>query len=149
MTRKRRRLIMIGSGMLTLAAAVALVLTALKENITFFRSPSEVAANDVPDGRAFRLGGMVEEDSFKREADGLTVAFTVTDFAHSVPVTYKGILPDLFREGQSVVVQGRLRPDGSFAADEVLAKHDESYMPPEVAEALKKSGRWPPKDGQQ
>ncbi len=149
MTRKRRRLIMIGGGMLMLAAAIALVLTALEENITFFRSPSEVAANDVPAGRAFRLGGMVEEDSFKREADGLTVAFTVTDFANSVPVTYRGILPDLFREGQSVVVQGRLRADGSFAADEVLAKHDESYMPPEVAEALKKSGRWPPKDGQQ
>ena len=149
MTRKRRRLIIIGGSMLVLAAAVALVLTALQENITFFRSPSEVAANDVPAGRAFRLGGMVEDGSFKREADGLTVAFTVTDFANSVPVTYRGILPDLFREGQSVVVQGRLRADGSFAADEVLAKHDESYMPPEVAEALKKSGRWPPKDGQQ
>jgi cytochrome c-type biogenesis protein CcmE len=149
MTRKRRRLIMIGGGLLVLGAAVALVLTALEENITFFRSPSEVAANDVPAGRAFRLGGVVEDESFKREADGLTVAFTVTDFANSVPVTYKGILPDLFREGQSVVVQGRLQPDGSFAADEGLAKHDESYMPPEVAEALEKAGRWPPKEGRE
>jgi len=142
MTRKNRRLVMIGAGMLALFAAAALVLTAFQENLMFFYSPSDVAAKAAPPGRAFRLGGLVEEESVERQAGSLAVAFRVTDFDHSVPVTYEGILPDLFREGQGVIAEGRLGPDGVFVADGILAKHDENYMPPEVAEALKKSGQW-------
>jgi len=142
MTRKKRRLIVIGSGMVMLFAAAALVLNAFQDSLVFFRSPSDLAEKQQPLGRAFRLGGLVEEGSVTRQGDGLTVDFRVTDLAHSVPVTYRGILPDLFREGQGVVAEGRLRDDGVFVANEVLAKHDENYMPPEVAEALKKSGQW-------
>ena len=142
MTRKKRRLIVIGSGMVMLFAAAALVLNAFQDSLVFFRSPSDLAETPPPRDRAFRLGGLVEEGSVARQGDGLTVEFRVTDLAHSVPVTYRGILPDLFREGQGVVAEGRLRDDGVFVANEVLAKHDENYMPPEVAEALKKSGQW-------
>ena len=144
MTRKKRRMIMIGSAMLALFAAAALVLTAFEDNLVFFYSPSDMQAGKAPKGRALRLGGLVEEGSVQRGDDGLTVQFRVTDLAEAVPVTYKGILPDLFREGQGVVVQGRLNGGGVFQADEVLAKHDENYMPPEVAEALKESGQWKP-----
>ena len=149
MTRKKRRLIMIGGGMLALFAAAALVLTAFQENILFFYSPSDLAAERAPPARAFRLGGLVEEDSVVREDGGLKVGFKITDLSHSVPVAYTGILPDLFREGQGVVVLGKLSDDGVFHADEVLAKHDETYMPPEVADALKKSGQWRPEGSAQ
>jgi cytochrome c-type biogenesis protein CcmE len=142
MTRKRRRLLLVGAGMLLLGGAAALVLTAARQTLVFFYSPSELQTAEVPAGRAFRLGGLVEENSLTRDADGLTVHFRVTDLQHAVPVTYRGLLPDLFREGQGVVTLGTLGPDGTFVASEVLAKHDENYMPKEVAEALKKSGRW-------
>jgi cytochrome c-type biogenesis protein CcmE len=142
MTRKRRRLILIGTGMLALFAAVALVLSAFEENLVFFYSPSDLLAEKAPEGRALRLGGLVEESSVKRLSDGLTVEFRVTDLANTVPVTFRGILPDLFREGQGVIAEGRFGPDGVFVAEEVLAKHDENYMPPEVAEVLKESGEW-------
>jgi len=142
MTRKRRRLVLVGMGMLLLGGAAALVLTAARQTLVFFYSPSELQTVEVPAGRAFRLGGLVEEHSLQRDADGLTVRFRVTDLQHAVPVTYRGLLPDLFREGQGVVTLGTLGTDGTFVATEVLAKHDENYMPKNVAEALKKSGRW-------
>jgi len=142
MTRKRRRMIMILGGMALLSGAVALVLVAFQESVTFFYSPSEVLAGASAPGRSFRLGGLVEEGSVRRQGDGLTVEFRVTDLAASVPVTYKGILPDLFREGQGVVTEGRLGANGVFVAREVLAKHDETYMPRDVADALKKAGQW-------
>ncbi len=140
MTRKRRRLYMVLGGMVLLSAAAALVLTALDENLSYFYDPSNIA--EAPPGRAIRLGGLVEEDSVARQADGVTITFRITDRANSIPVTYKGLLPDLFREGQGVITEGTLGADGVFVAREVLAKHDETYMPPEVAEALKKSGQW-------
>ncbi|EWY42402.1 cytochrome C biogenesis protein CcmE [Skermanella stibiiresistens SB22] len=139
MTRKKRRLYMLGLAMLGLGTATALALTAFQDNLVFFYSPSDLAAQHVGE-RSFRLGGLVEQDSVKRLPDGLTIEFRVTDTAQSVPVTYVGIVPDLFREGQGVVAEGRMRPDGVFVAREVLAKHDESYMPPEVADALKRAG---------
>ena len=142
MKRKHRRLVLVLAGMGVLSAAVALVLVAFQETVTFFYSPSEVHAEAPPAARAFRLGGLVEEGSVKKQSDGLTTEFRVTDLATSVPVTYRGILPDLFREGQGVVTEGRLGADGVFVAEEVLAKHDETYMPREVADALKKSGQW-------
>lgn len=141
MTRKRRRLLALAVGLVVLGTAAALGLSALNDTVVFFFSPSEIEVKDLPPGRAFRLGGLVEEGSLKTAADG-RVSFRVTDLQRTVPVTYKGVLPDLFREGQGVVAQGTLGEDGVFAATEVLAKHDENYMPPEVAEALKKSGRW-------
>ncbi len=140
MTRKRRRLTMVLGGMVLLSAAAALVLTALDENLSYFYDPSNIA--EAPPGRAIRLGGLVEEDSVARQADGVTVTFRITDRANSIPVTYKGLLPDLFREGQGVITEGTLSPGGTFVAREVLAKHDETYMPREVADALKKSGQW-------
>ena len=142
MKRKHRRLVLILSGMAVLSAAVALVLIAFKETVTFFYSPSDLRAETPPLERAFRLGGLVEEGSVQRREDGLTYDFRVTDLAASVPVTYRGVLPDLFREGQGVVTEGKLGTDGVFVAREVLAKHDETYMPREVADALKKSGQW-------
>lgn len=148
MTRKRRRLLLVGVGMLLLGGAAALVLTAARQTLVFFYSPSELQTAELPAGRPFRLGGLVEENSLARDADGLTVHFRVTDLEHAVPVTYRGLLPDLFREGQGVVALGILAPDGTFVATEVLAKHDENYMPREVAEALKKSGRWQEGAGQ-
>ncbi len=141
MTRKRRRLLALGAGLILIGAAAALALSALEDTLVFFYSPSEIEAKALPPGRTFRLGGLVEEGSLKTGADG-SVSFRVTDLEMAVPVRFIGVLPDLFREGQGVVAQGALDPDGVFAASEVLAKHDETYMPPEVAEALKKSGRW-------
>ncbi len=140
MTRKRRRLYMVLAGMVLLSGAVALVLAALDENLSYFYDPSNIS--EAPPGRSIRLGGLVEEGSVARQADGLTVTFRVTDMANSIDVTYKGLLPDLFREGQGVITQGTLGPDRVFVAREVLAKHDETYMPREVADALKKSGQW-------
>ncbi len=140
MTRKRRRLYMVLAGMVLLSGAVALVLAALDENLSYFYDPSNIS--EAPPGRSIRLGGLVEEGSVERQADGLTVTFRVTDMANSIAVTYKGLLPDLFREGQGVITQGTLGPDRVFVAREVLAKHDETYMPREVADALKKSGQW-------
>ena len=142
MTRKQKRLTTVIAGLLLLGAAAALVLTALKENLVYFKSPTEILAEPPTNSRSIRLGGLVEEGSLERQADGVTVLFAITDLANSVPVTYKGLLPDLFREGQGVITQGKLGPDGVFLADEVLAKHDETYMPPEVAEALRESGQW-------
>jgi cytochrome c-type biogenesis protein CcmE len=142
MTRKRRRLYFVVAGMVTLGAAAALVLTALEDSIVFFYSPSQLAEKLPPPDRRVRIGGLVAAGSVKRLADGLTVRFVVTDNAHTVPVQFRGILPDLFREGQGVVAEGRMGADGRFAADEVLARHDETYMPPEVADALKKAGVW-------
>lgn len=142
MTRKQRRLWVVTAVGACLVAAVALMLTAFQDNIVFFHSPSDIAENRAEVGRRLRLGGLVEQGSVGREADGLTITFRVTDGAASVPVRYKGFLPDLFREGQGVVAEGALDGARVFVADEVLAKHDENYMPPEVAEALKKAGTW-------
>ncbi|HSR71565.1 MAG TPA: cytochrome c maturation protein CcmE [Kiloniellales bacterium] len=147
MTRKRRRLVFVLSGMALIGAAVALVLVALGDSVSFFYSPSDIRAQTAPAGRAIRLGGLVEEGSVARLDDGVTVTFRVTDMAESIPVVYRGMLPDLFREGQGVVTEGRLGSDGVFQAREVLAKHDETYMPPEVADALKRSGHWQPEAG--
>ena len=139
---KRRRLYFVLAGMSALAVAVALALAAFEDNLVFFNSQTDVYAKEVPQDRRFRLGGLVEEQSVARSQDGLTTTFRVTDLNRAVPVAYTGILPDLFREGQGIVADGRLTADGTFVADNVLAKHDENYMPPEVAEALKKSGQW-------
>ena len=145
---KHRRMTLYATGLVILAAAVGLVLSALEENIVFFHSPSDVAAAKAPLDRPFRIGGLVAEDSVRR-GDGTTiVSFDLTDGAETVSVSYNGLLPDLFREGQGVVAEGRLDSGGTFVADEVLAKHDETYMPPEVAEALKEAGHWQGEDGQ-
>jgi cytochrome c-type biogenesis protein CcmE len=135
---RHRRIALIVAGVAGLAVAAALVLSAFQQNLVFFFTPSQVAANEAPQGRAFRVGGMVEVGSVKRQPDGVTVHFVVTDTAKSIPVAFKGVLPDLFREGKGVVTQGRLE-NGMFVASEVLAKHDENYMPPEAADALKKA----------
>jgi cytochrome c-type biogenesis protein CcmE len=127
----------IALGVVALGIATALVLMAFEKNLVFFFTPSQVAANEAPQGRTFRIGGMVLEGSVKRE--GVDVRFVVTDTAKTIPVVYRGALPDLFREGKGVVAQGQLGPDGVFRAREVLAKHDENYMPPEAAEAVKKA----------
>ncbi len=139
MKRKHKRLTFIVLGMGLLAAAAALMLSAFEDNIVFFYSPTEVLDQKLGADRRVRIGGLVEDGSVEKA--GTEVKFRVTDLAAAIPVTYTGILPDLFREGQGVVAEGRF-VDGVFHADEVLAKHDETYMPPEVAEALKKSGRW-------
>jgi len=141
---KRKRLMVVLLGLLGVSAAVALTLTAFQDNLVFFYSPSDVQAKSIPTERRFRLGGLVEENSVKRLPDNKTVQFRVTDLSHALPVTFTGALPDLFREGQGVVAEGKLRQDGVFVANEVLSRHDENYMPPEVAEALKKSGQWQP-----
>jgi cytochrome c-type biogenesis protein CcmE len=142
MTRKRRRLTAVLAGLATLGLATFLVLTAFSDNLVFFYSPSDLKTKHVPFERQLRIGGLVEEHSVKREADGKTIDFRVTDGTNTVAVTFTGGLPDLFREGQGVVAEGVLRRDGSFLASNVLAKHDEKYMPPEVADALKRSGHW-------
>ena len=134
-------------GLTALAGAAALVLTAFQENIMLFYSPSDLAERPPQGARSFRMGGLVEEGSVRRLDDGLTVEFRITDLAESVAVIYTGILPDLFREGQGVVAEGVLNGAGVFEAREVLAKHDETYMPPEVAEALKAAGQWQGEDG--
>jgi cytochrome c-type biogenesis protein CcmE len=143
MKQRTRRLVWIAAVIGGVALAVGLALRAFQENLLYFFSPSQVAAGEAPAERSFRLGGMVADGSIAREEGSLTVHFTVTDFAHSLPVEYTGVLPDLFREGQGVVARGYLTPDGSFVAEEVLAKHDENYMPPEVAEALRQAGAQP------
>lgn len=140
MTRARRRMYFIILGLAALGTAVALVLMALRDDIVFFYSPTELQAKHVSESRRLRIGGLVEEGSVLKE--GTTVNFRVTDLVNTVRVTYVGVLPDLFREGQGVVAEGHLDKDGLFHAQTILAKHDEKYMPPEVAEALKKSGQW-------
>jgi len=147
MTRKRRRLVVIGSALAVLAVAVALVLSALKDSIVFFNSPTDVVERHVTPGSRIRLGGLVKDGSVVRGND-LAVRFDVTDGENTIAVAYQGILPDLFREGQGVVTEGVLEPSGVFKADSVLAKHDENYMPKEVADALKRSGHWNEGGGQ-
>jgi cytochrome c-type biogenesis protein CcmE len=139
--RQRQRLALVILAVLLIGGATGLVLAALQDKVTFFVTPSQIAQKNPEPGRRFRLGGLVVDGSIRREADG-SVSFAITDTAQEVPVTYHGLLPDLFRDGQGVVTDGTLRPDGVFEASEVLAKHDENYMPPEVAKALKESGRW-------
>ena len=154
MTRKRRRLYVVGLAMVSLGVATALVLTAFEGSIVYFYSPTDLVEKQVPADTRLRIGGLVEKDSVRRLDGGIRVEFRVTDLVHTVPVSYRGVLPDLFREGQGVIAEGRLGRDGVFLASEILAKHDETYMPPEVAEALKKSGQWkgagasPPAAGQ-
>ena len=142
MTRKRRRLYVVIGAMVLLSAATALVIGAFRDNLVFFFSPTELLENSIKVGQRIRIGGLVEDGSFVRDEDGLTVHFSITDLNQNVRVSYRGILPSLFREGQGVIVQGRLENSDHFIADEVMAKHDENYMPPEVADALKKSGKW-------
>lgn len=141
MTRKQRRATMIGTSLGILGLAVGLVLYALSDNIVFFYSPADIVEQNVEEGTRMRIGGLVVEDSIER-GEGTFVRFAVTDFSETLYVTYDGILPDLFREGQGVVAEGVLLADLKFTADTVLAKHDENYMPPEVADALKRSGNW-------
>ena len=136
MKARHRRFAWIGMGLVALAGAAALVLNAFQSNLVFFFTPSQVIANEAPQSRAFRIGGLVEPGSLTRDPNSLTVRFRVTDTAQTIPVVYTGILPDLFKEGKGVVAQGRLGSDGSFKANEVLAKHDENYMPKEVADAI-------------
>jgi len=136
--RTKRALAIVG-GVAALGIAATLVLNAFQSNLVFFFSPSQVASAEAPKDRAFRIGGLVETGSVKRDSNGLTVSFVVTDTAKTVPVTYTGMLPDLFQEGKGVVAQGKLRADGVFVAEQVLAKHDENYMPPEAADALEKA----------
>jgi len=133
---RHKRAAIIAGGLAALGVAAALVLNAFQSNLVFFFTPTQIEAGEAPKGRAFRVGGLVQPGSLKRDSDGLTVRFEVTDTAKNIPVVYSGILPDLFREGKGVVAQGRLGPDGSFRAEEVLAKHDENYMPPEAAHAV-------------
>jgi cytochrome c-type biogenesis protein CcmE len=136
---RHQRIAIIVAGLAALGAASALVLNAFQSNLVFFYSPTQVLANEAPRGKVFRIGGMVESGSLKRENDGLTVHFRVTDTAKTIPVVYTGILPDLFKEGKGVVAQGRLKTDGAFEATEVLAKHDENYMPPDAAHAIEQA----------
>jgi cytochrome c-type biogenesis protein CcmE len=138
MTPRQRRLGLVIGIVVGVSIAGALALSAFRNNVTFFFDPSQVVAGQVPAGERFRLGGMVTKGSVQRAPGSLELHFVVTDFAHDVPVSYSGVLPDLFREGAGVVAQGRLRSDGTFVADEVLAKHDEKYMPPAVAKSLKR-----------
>ncbi len=141
MTRKQKRLVTIGSGLAVLATAAALVLFALRQEIVFFRTPSDLVDKPIAAGSRLRLGGLVEEGTVVR-GQGTEVSFVVTDTIKTVKVSYVGILPDLFREGQGVVAEGAMNADGSFTADTVLAKHDENYMPKEVADSLKEKGVW-------
>lgn len=141
MTRKQRRSVLIGGCLAVLGLAVGLVLFALEDSIVFFYSPSDIVEKKIKPGQRIRLGGLVEEGSVKR-GENTTIQFTVTDTAKTILVMYTGVLPDLFREGQGVVTEGKLGSDGVFVADSVLAKHDENYMPPEVADALKQQGVW-------
>ncbi len=138
MTARRRRMLLIGLVLAGVIVSVGLALNAFRQNLSYFFSPTEVAAGKAPSGHNFRLGGMVVKGSVKRNPGSLTVNFLVTDFDHTVPVRYTGVLPDLFREGSGVVARGKLDASGRFMAEEVLAKHDENYMPPDVAKALKK-----------
>jgi cytochrome c-type biogenesis protein CcmE len=146
MNRKKRRAILIACGLALMGIASTLVLSALRTQVTFFMSPTDVLTNLPKPGTRFRLGGLVEVGTF-RKGTGMISTFKLTDGAKSLPVAYSGILPDLFKEGQGAVAEGYLMPDGVFVADTVLAKHDEKYMPPEVADALKKSGHWQEQSG--
>ncbi|HET9528677.1 MAG TPA: cytochrome c maturation protein CcmE [Pyrinomonadaceae bacterium] len=139
MKRRHKRIGIILAGLVGLGIATYLIASAFRNNLVFFFSPTQVAAKEAPVNRTFRIGGLVEEGTLKRDGDGLTVRFTVTDTAASIPVVYKGILPDLFKEGRGCVAQGRLGSDGVFQAEEVLAKHDENYMPPEAGDAIDKA----------
>jgi cytochrome c-type biogenesis protein CcmE len=139
MKARHRRFLWIGAGVVVLGIAAALVLNAFQSNLVFFFTPSQVAQKEAPQGRPFRIGGLVENGSLKRTPNSVDVTFVVTDTAQRVPVVYSGLLPDLFREGKGVVAQGSLGPDGTFHATEVLAKHDENYMPPEAATALERA----------
>ena len=138
---RHKKLTIIIASVAALGLSAALVLDAFQSNLVFFFSPTQVAANEAPQGKSFRIGGLVEEGSVKRQSDGVTVNFVVTDTAKVIPVVYTGILPDLFKEGKGVVAQGKLSSDGVFRADEVLAKHDENYMPPEAAAALEQASK--------
>jgi cytochrome c-type biogenesis protein CcmE len=136
MRSRHKKLLVIGLGVAGVGLIAALVLNAFRSNLVFFFTPTQIAQGEAPTGRAFRIGGLVEAGSVKRQPDGVNVRFVVTDTAQSVPVVYQGILPDLFKEGKGVVAEGKLGPDGLFTATQVLAKHDENYMPPEAASAL-------------
>jgi cytochrome c-type biogenesis protein CcmE len=137
---RHKRMLWIVAGLAALAVAATLVLNAFRSNLVFFFTPTQIADGEAPRGKPFRIGGLVEPDSVKRVGDGTTVTFRVTDNVKAIDVAFTGILPDLFREGRGVVAQGTLENDGSFKAREVLAKHDENYMPPEAAEALRRAG---------
>jgi cytochrome c-type biogenesis protein CcmE len=139
MKRRHKRVAFIVAGLAGLGIAAYLVASAFRNNLVFFFSPTQVASKEAPVGRTFRIGGLVQEGTLQRENDGLTVRFTVTDTAANIPVVYKGILPDLFKEGRGCVAQGKLGSDGVFHADEVLAKHDENYMPPQAGDAIDKA----------
>src|SRR4030095_2356006 len=136
MKRRHKRIIFICCGLAALGLATWMVLGAFRNNLVFFFSPTQVAAKEAPMNRTFRIGGRVQEGSLKRDSDGLTIRFVVTDTASTIPISYKGILPDLFKEGRGCVAQGRVGSDGVFYADQIMAKHDENYMPPEAAKAL-------------
>jgi len=138
---RHKRFVLVGVGVAGLAVSAGLVLSAFQKNLVFFYTPSQVAAHEAPVGKSFRIGGLVEKGSLKRQADGVSVQFVVTDTAKSIPVVYRGILPDLFKEGKGVVTQGKIGTDGMFRAEEVLAKHDENYMPPAAQEALDKAAK--------
>lgn len=135
---RHKRLLLLAGALAALGIAMMLVLSAFRKNLVFFFTPTQVLAGEAPRGQSLRIGGLVENGTLQRQADGVTVSFVVTDLAHKVTVNYRGILPDLFKEGKGVVAQGRLNADHVFVADQVLAKHDENYMPPEAAEALRK-----------
>ena len=137
--RRHKRIIFIVVSLAALGLAAWLVLGAFRNNLVFFFSPTQVAAKEAPVNKTFRIGGLVEKGTLKKDSDGLTIRFTVTDTANSIPVVYKGILPDLFKEGRGCVAQGRVNADGVFHADQIMAKHDENYMPPEAAQALDKA----------
>ena len=139
MKTRHKRLLLILAGLVILGAVAALVLNAFRSNLVFFFSPTQVAAGEAPKGKAFRIGGMVKEGSIRREADGVTLSFVVTDTEQDIAVRYQGILPDLFKEGKGAVAQGKIGDDGVFVASEVLAKHDENYMPPEAQHAVEQA----------
>lgn len=143
MTPRRRRMVAMTGGLVCLVAATALVLTAFEQNMLYFYTPTQIAAGEAPEGRRLRVGGLVEQGSVRRTPGSLEVRFDVTDLDRAITVAYAGVLPDLFREGQGVVAHGRVSADGMFEADEVLARHDENYMPPEVAEMLEERGHPP------
>lgn len=143
MTPRRRRMLAMTSGLVCLVAATALVLTAFEQNMLYFYTPTQIAAGEAPEGRRLRVGGLVERGSVRRELGSLEMQFDVTDLEQTITVAYTGVLPDLFREGQGVVAHGSLGANGLFEADEVLARHDENYMPPEVAEMLEERGHPP------
>jgi len=148
MTRKKRRLYAVVAGMTVLGIAAALVLAAFEDNLVFFFSPTEMQTKQLAPGQMIRVGGLVEMESIKRLEDGLTVRFVLTDTANTLPVRFTGVLPDLFREGQGVIAEGSMGADGVFVARDILAKHDETYMPREVADAIKEAGHWQAEDGE-